>query len=42
MDRRLVNLKNGKKNILASTTKVNALCPLEGTVIAIFDTTECN
>lgn len=30
--------RKGKKNILASATKVNALCPLGGTVIAICGT----
>lgn len=36
MDRRVGKIqRKGKKNILASATKVNALGPLEGTVIAI-------
>lgn len=40
MNRRIGKIKRkAQKNILASTTKVNAQCPLEGTVIAIFDGT---
>lgn len=39
MDRRVDKIqRKGKKNILASATKVNALCPLEETVIAISGT----